>query len=585
MTTMISNKLRTWPIMASLLIAAFVALLSQTVLNVALPKMMVDLNVGESTIQWLSNGYLLANGVLVPISAFLVNRFTTRKLFLTASSVFAVGTIVCAVSGDFSVLLTGRLVQAVGAGILMPLMTVVALTIFPVEERGKAMGLMGVAMIFAPAVGPTLSGWIVENYDWHVLFYIVLPLAIIAVIFGAFFMKDVIKTSRPKLDILSVIASTLGFGSLLYGFSEAGAKGWDTTEVIVCLGVGALALILFIARSILVKTPLLEMRVFKYSMFSLTSLINVIITMVMFSGMILLPIFLQNIRHFTPLESGLLLLPGAILMGIMSPITGIVFDKIGARWLAVIGLAITTFTTYEFSHLEATTTYAHMMIVYSARMFGLSMLMMPIQTAGLNQLPRRLNAHGSAMSQTLRNVSGALGTALLVTVMTNKASAHAKDLIIAGQIDPNDAAKMGEVTQQATIYGINQSFVVATWVTVAALVLAFFIRKVKPQEDAVQEPVKVSEESGVAPIPKRAENQEYTDRHSADGEFRNAIRGFLKTPQPANDDKHFNDIDYRKALLKLKGTALKDTHKEEEMNDKGYRETLKKLTGPLNENE
>ncbi|MBO7748568.1 DHA2 family efflux MFS transporter permease subunit [Paenibacillus sp. MWE-103] len=591
MTTMVSNSLRKGPIMASLLIAAFVALLSQTVLNVALPKMMTDLGVTESTIQWLSNGYLLANGVLVPISAFLVNRFTTRKLFLTASSLFAIGTVVCALSGDFSILLTGRLVQAVGAGILMPLMTVVTLTIFPVEERGKAMGLMGVAMIFAPAIGPTLSGWIVENYDWHVLFYIVLPLAVAAVIFGAFSMKDVIKTSRPKLDVLSVVLSTLGFGGLLYGFSEAGTKGWDATEVIVCIAVGAVALVLFILRSILVKNPLLEMRVFKYWMFSLTSLINAIITMAMFSGMILLPIFLQNIRHFTPLESGLLLLPGAILMGIMSPITGMVFDKIGARWLAVIGLAITTITTYEFSHLEADSTYSHMMIVYTARMFGMSMLMMPIQTAGLNQLPRRLNAHGSAMSQTLRNVSGALGTALLVTVMTNQATAHAKDLVISGQIDPKDAAKMAEVTQQATIYGINQSFVVATWLTVAALVLAFFIRKVKPQEDPVQVPVPqdmaaVPEAEVAAAQPARAEIAAHAERPSKDVEFRDAIRGFLNPTPPAADDGRFNDKEYRKALLKLKGGAIENASPKEDLSpDQAYRETLKKLTGSLKENE
>lgn len=484
MTSMVDANLRKGPIMASLLIAAFVALLSQTVLNVALPKMMIDLNVNESTIQWLSNGYMLMNGVLVPISAYLINRFTTRKLFLVASSLFALGTIVCALSGDFSWLLGGRLVQAVGAGILMPLMSVVVLTIFPVAERGKAMGMMGIAMIFAPAIGPTMSGWIVEHYHWHVLFYIILPLALFAVIFGAFSMRDVIKTSNPNLDVLGVIFSTLGFGGILYGFSAAGSDGWGSVDVVACLVVGGISLLLFVLRSIMGKTPLLEFRVFKYSMFSLTTLINAIITMAMFSGMILLPIFLQNIRGFTPLESGLLLLPGAILMGIMSPITGMIFDKVGARWLAVIGLIITTITTYEFSQLTAESTYNHLMLVYTLRMFGMSMLMMPIQTAGMNQLPRSLNAHGSAMSQTLRNVSGALGTALLVTFMTNKAASHAKELIISGRIDPSDKAKMAEVTQAATIYGINHSFVIATWLSVVALVLAFFIRKVQPHEDS-----------------------------------------------------------------------------------------------------
>ncbi|RAP73439.1 DHA2 family efflux MFS transporter permease subunit [Paenibacillus montanisoli] len=488
MTSLVSSTLRKGPIMASLLIAAFVALLSQTVLNVALPKMMIDLNVNENTIQWLSNGYMLVNGVLVPVSAFLFNRFSTRKLFLIASSLFAIGTIICAFSGNFGWLLSGRLVQAVGAGILMPLMSVVVLTIFPVEERGKAMGMMGIAMIFAPAIGPTMSGWVVEHYSYHVLFYIIMPLAILAVVFGAFSMKDVIKTSDVKLDIPGVILSTIGFGGLLYGFSDAGSDGWDSAVVVWCLALGGIALLLFIIRSFFTEKPLLDLHVFKYPMFSLTTLINAIITMAMFSGMILLPIFLQNIRGFTPLESGLLLLPGAILMGIMSPITGMIFDKVGARWLSVIGLIITTITTYEFSRLTADTTYNHMMLMYTLRMFGMSMLMMPIQTAGMNQLPRRLNAHGSAMSQTLRNVSGALGTAILVTLMTNKTASHAKELIIAGKIDPADKAKMAEVTQTAMIYGINHSFVVATWLSVAALVLAFFIRKVKPHEEPAAAP-------------------------------------------------------------------------------------------------
>lgn len=479
--------LRRGPIMASLLIGAFVALLSQTLLNVALPKMMEDLNVTENTIQWLSNGYMLVNGVLVPISAYLISKFTTRKLFIAAVGLFTIGTIICAFSMNFGFLLTGRLVQAAGAGILMPLMSIVTLTIFPVAERGKAMGLMGIAMIFAPAVGPTLSGWVVEHYDWRVLFYIVLPLSVIALVFGAFSMKNVIKTSNPKLDTLGVIFSTIGFGGLLYGFSDAGNDGWGSTTVVTCLIVGAVSLILFVWRELTAEKPLLEFRVFKFSMFSLTTIINVIITMAMFSAMILLPIYLQNIRGFTPVESGLLLLPGAILMGIMSPITGIIFDKIGARWLAVAGLIITTITTWEFSNLTVETTYTELILMYTLRMFGMSMLMMPIQTAGLNQLPQRLNAHGSAMSQTLRNVAGALGTALLVTVMTNKTASSVTELATAGGIDPTDKVKMGEIVQQATVNGINYSFVVATWMTVGALVLAFFIKKVKPHEEpAVQ---------------------------------------------------------------------------------------------------
>ncbi len=479
------STLKRGPIVAALLIGAFVALLAQTLLNVALPVMMIDLDISANTIQWLSTGYLLVNGVLIPVTAYLIERFTTRQLFITAMGLFTVGTIMCAVAPNFEVVLTGRLIQAAGAGILMPLMSVIFLTIFPIKERGKAMGMMGLAMIFAPAVGPTLSGWVVEHYDWRVLFYIVLPLSLFALIFGIVSMKNVTKTSSPKLDALGIALSTLGFGGLLYGFSDAGHDGWNSTRVITSLVVGAIALVLFFIREWTIDKPILEFRVFKYNMYSLTTVINMIITMSMYSGMILLPIYLQSIRGFSPLDAGLLLLPGAILMGIMSPITGIIFDKVGARWLSVVGLIITVITTYEFSRLTIDTTYTHMIFMYTLRMFGMSMLMMPIQTAGMNQLPQRLNAHGSAMSQTLRNVAGALGTAFLVTIMTNTAADRIKELMIQGKVAESDKAAILDITQQGTIYGINHAFVIATWMTVAALALAFFIKKVKPHSETI----------------------------------------------------------------------------------------------------
>jgi MFS family permease len=218
-------------------------------------------------------------------------------------------------------------------------------------------------------------------------------------------------------------------------------------------------------------------------MYSLTTVINIIITMAMYAGMILLPIYLQTIRGFTPMESGLMLLPGAILMGIMSPITGIIFDKIGARWLAVIGLLITTITTWEFSQITDSTTYTHLILTYTARMFGMSMLMMPIVTAGLNQLPQRLSSHGTAMSNTLRTVGGALGMALFVSLMTNRTKSNITEAVTSGAVSQTDKAAMLKLTQDATINGITHAFAVATWVTVVALVLALFIKKTSPQPD------------------------------------------------------------------------------------------------------
>ncbi|MBW4840494.1 MAG: DHA2 family efflux MFS transporter permease subunit [Paenibacillaceae bacterium] len=488
-----------WPIVMALLIGAFVSILNQTLMNVALPQMMDDLGVGATTIQWLSTGFMLVNGVLIPISAFLMERFTTRMLFISAMILFSAGTFICGIGSSFELVLAGRLVQAAGAGVLMPLMTVVFLTIFPIEKRGQAMGMMGIAMIFAPAVGPTLSGWVIEHHPWNVLFWIILPFAILSIFLGFIFMKNVTQVSRPKLDVLSIVLSTLGFGGVLYGFSEAGSTSWGETEVVVSLIVGVVALGVFLWRQMRSDKPLLEFRVFKYDMFSLTTIINVVITMAMYAAMILLPIYLQKIRGFSPLESGLLLMPGAILMGIMSPITGMIFDRIGARWLAVVGLAITAVTTWEFSNLTDSTTYTHLILMYTARMFGMSMLMMPIQTAGLNQLPARLNAHGTAMSNTLRTIAGALGTALLVTIMSSRAKEKATEMIISAGINPKDPANAQQValiTRDATINGIDFAFVVATGITLVAFVLAFFIRKVQVNKEG-QDPNK--EENGMKP--------------------------------------------------------------------------------------
>lgn len=478
-----TKTIRRGPIIAALLIGAFVALLNQTLMNVALPKMMEDLNIVANTAQWLTTGFMLVNGVLVPISAYLVVKFTTRQLFITAMVLFSIGTLICGVGPGFETIMVGRVIQAVGAGILMPLMNIVFLQIFPIEERGKAMGLMAVAMIFAPAVGPTLSGWVVQNYSWRVLFFIVLPLAIFSTLLGMKTMRNVGTITSPKLDKPGIIFSTLGFGGLLYGFSDAGTDGWGSTTVIACLILGVVSLVVFVVRELTTKTPLLEFRIFRYNMYSLTTVINIIVTMALYSGMILLPIYLQTIRGFTPMESGLMLLPGAILMGIMSPITGIIFDKIGARWLAVIGLVITTVTTWEFSQITDSTTYTHLIITYTARMFGMSMLMMPIVTAGLNQLPQRLSSHGTAMSNTLRTVGGALGMALFVSLMTNRKNSNIDDVVLSGAVSKTDKVAMLKLTQEATINGIAHAFTVATWITVFALVLSLFIKKTSPQPD------------------------------------------------------------------------------------------------------
>lgn len=293
-----------------LIIGAFLTTFNQTIMSVAIPELMNDFNIKASTAQWLTTGYMLVNGVLIPITAFLIQRFSTRQLFQTSMIIFLAGTIVSAVASNFPVLLTGRLIQAAGAGIIMPLLMNVVLSLFPPEKRGSAMGYVGLAIIFAPAIGPTLTGYVLETFPWQAMFYGMIPFTIIVIICGFIYLKNVSEPVHSKVDFISVALSTIGFGALMYGFSEAGNAGWSSTEVVVSLVIGILALVLFTWRQLISKNPLLNLRAFKYNMFTLTTLISIGVTMMMYADMMLLPLYLQNARGFTALESGILMLPG-----------------------------------------------------------------------------------------------------------------------------------------------------------------------------------------------------------------------------------------------------------------------------------
>ncbi|MFC4402143.1 DHA2 family efflux MFS transporter permease subunit [Gracilibacillus xinjiangensis] len=452
-------------IVTLLLAGTFIAILNQTLMITAIPPIMEEMGITANSAQWLTTIFMLINGIMIPISAFLIDRFTTRQLFLTAMSVFAVGTLVAALAPNFSVLLAGRIIQSAGAGVMLPLMQTVFLMIFPVNKRGSVMGLVGLVISFAPAIGPTLSGWVTEYYSWRVLFYIILPIAIIDIVIAYFVMKNVTEISKPKLDILSIIFSSLGFGGLLYGFTSAGNNGWDSPVTITVLVVGAISLVTFIMRQLKLKHPMLEFRVFKYSIFPLTVTVGMLSFMGLIAVETLIPLYMQEARDFTAVDAGLVILPGALITGFMSPITGRIFDKIGAKWLAIPGLALMTIGSFLFTILDENTSMTYLTVVFAIRMLGISMVMMPIATAGLNQLPKRLIAHGAAMDNTLRNVSASVGTAILVTVLTTTETAAEQN----GDPFPGIVAS-------------NVAFLVLSIITTIGLVITFFIKNSRPSD-------------------------------------------------------------------------------------------------------
>lgn len=488
-------------ILAAMLFGMFIAILNQTLLNVALPKINTEFNISASTGQWLMTGFMLVNGILIPISAFLFNKYSYRKLFIVGLALFTIGSLVCAISFNFPMMMGGRVLQAIGAGILMPLGSNVIVTIFPPEKRGVAMGTMGIAMILAPAIGPTLSGYIVQNYHWNVMFYGMFFIGLVAIIVGMFWFKLYQRTTNPKADIPGIIYSTIGFGALLYGFSEAGNKGWGSTEIVTMFIIGIIFIILFVIRELRMKAPMLNLEVLKYPTYTLTTVINMIVMMSLYGGMILLPLYLQDLRGFSALDSGLLMLPGALVMGALGPIAGKLLDTIGIKPLAIFGIGIMTYATWELSKLNLETPYLHIMGIYVLRSFGMAFIMMPIMTAGMNALPARLISHGNAFVNTMRQLAGSIGTAILVTVMTTQQTNHVA--AFGDELDKTNPViqdHMREFAQQyggesgalkvllqyvnklASVEGVNDAFIIATVISAIALILSLFLQSKKKAE-------------------------------------------------------------------------------------------------------
>lgn len=492
-------------ILAALLFGMFIAILNQTLLNVALPKINTEFNISASTGQWLMTGFMLVNGILIPITAYLFNKYSYRKLFLVALVLFTIGSLICAISMNFPIMMVGRVLQAIGAGVLMPLGSIVIITIYPPEKRGAAMGTMGIAMILAPAIGPTLSGYIVQNYHWNVMFYGMFIIGIIAILVGFVWFKLYQYTTNPKADIPGIIFSTIGFGALLYGFSEAGNKGWGSVEIETMFAIGIIFIILFVIRELRMKAPMLNLEVLKFPTFTLTTVINMVVMMSLYGGMILLPIYLQNLRGFSALDSGLLLLPGSLIMGLLGPFAGKLLDTIGLKPLAIFGIAVMTYATWELTKLNMDTPYMTIMGIYVLRSFGMAFIMMPMVTAAINALPGRLASHGNAFLNTMRQLAGSIGTAILVTVMTTQTTQHlsafgeeldktnpvVQDHMreLASQYGGQEGAMkvlLQFVNKLATVEGINDAFIVATIFSVIALILCLFLQSNKKAKATAQ---------------------------------------------------------------------------------------------------
>ena len=454
--------------LAVLVFGTFVTVLNQTVVAPALPSVMAEMSVDASTAQWLTTGFTLVNAIMIPITAFLTDRFTTKRLFLVSMAIFTAGSALAGWGPSFAVLLLGRLVLAAGAGILMPLVMTVLMWTFPVDKRGTAMGLFGIVIAFGPAIGPTVAGVIIDRYTWHDMFYIITVLSAVVVLIGAFVLEKGGETNKDvSLDVPSVVLSSFGFGGLLYGLSTIGSYGLRADAIAGTL-VGVVALVFFFRRQLKMEHPMLQVRVLANRKFLIATIIGMLVQGALLAAGILVPIYLQSLMGYSATVSGLVLLPGAIIMGAMGPIAGRLFDKHGPRVLALVGMGVLTLTTFCFAFLGTETGLITLTVLYTVRLFSLSLVNMPITTWGMNALDNELVNHGTSVNNTFRQVAGSLGTAIIVSAST---------------IATNASARVMTPTQ-ASIFGIDVAFALAGVLCLIGFVMVVALVKNKPGETA-----------------------------------------------------------------------------------------------------
>lgn len=470
----------------TLLVGTFAGVLNQTSLGTAIPTLMKSFDISLSTAQQATTWFLLTNGIMIPVSAYLATKFSTKWLFTVAYALLTTGLLIdsFAPTSNWTIFLFGRIIQASAVGITMPLMQVVMVNIFPPEKRGAAMGINGLVVGLAPAVGPTLAGWVLKenivllgtSLEWRAIFILPLSILTIVTLLSPFVVRDVVPNRPVTLDVPSLILSIIGFGSFLWGFTNVATDGWgDVKTVILPIIIGMGIILIFFLRQLKLDKPFLDVRVFKVRQFTVTTIAISLSMMAMMGVEMMLPLYLQNVHSLSALDSGLVLLPGALMMGLVSPLAGQVYDKVGARRMALVGFSILGISTVPFVFLTESTPDHFITLLYAVRMAGIGMIMMPLTASAMSALPPHEAAHGTAANNTVRQIASAIVVALLSSVTQNVISSNTPAKRLLTQNPLAYAEKMIE----ASLSGFHVSFAIGASFALVGLIVSLWLHQGK----------------------------------------------------------------------------------------------------------
>jgi EmrB/QacA subfamily drug resistance transporter len=483
-----------WRALFTLVIGSFMAILDGSIVNVAVPKLMAIFGVSTDKIQWVLTAYLLACGVVIPVSGYLADVFGYRRMYIISLGSFTLGSFFCALAWSNTSLIVARVIQAVGGGMLIPVSMGMIFRIVPRDKTGLAMGVWGISAMMAPTIGPTLGGYLVDYVSWHMIFLINIPVGILGMFMAAAFLRET-RLVKARFDLLGCFLAGAGFFALLLALSEGQDKGWTSQYIVSLFVLSFFFLLMFVIWELGEEQPMLDVRLLANPVFAVSLLITAIITVGLFGGLFLIPVFLQNLKGYTAMQTGLLMMPAALTSGLLMPVSGRLYDRAGARLPALIGLSIVLWTTWELRRLNLDVSYRWLQMMLVLRSAGMGLAMMPISTAGMDSLPPQLSGRGSSYNNLFRQVSASLGTAFLTYVMNNHYTYHFERLresfsLASPAVPPalavasktlgltgdGAAAVFGMLAQrQAMASAIGDTFVVSAVMVAVALPLVFFL--------------------------------------------------------------------------------------------------------------
>lgn len=459
-------RLRTGPVIALLLISAFVVVLNETAMGVSIPHIMESFAVSAASAQWLTTAFMLTMAVVIPITGVMLQRYPLRRNFFTAMTLFAAGTAIAAFAPTFELLLAARVVQALGTSIMLPLLFTTVMQLVAPERRGRTMGLVTIVTAAAPALGPTVSGVIVSSLGWRWVFIIVLPIAVLAIVAGATWLRNATPTAPARFDVPSVLLSAIGFSGLIYGLASIGEQASHEKGLPAWIPItaGLASLAGLVLRQLALRNTdrvLLDVRVFTGRLFSVSTTMVVVVSIAVFGSLILLPLYIQQVLGEPAYVAGLMLLPGGLLSSVLAPFVGMAYDKVGSRVLILPGSVIVTAAMFAFSTLGVQTPVWLVIAMHMLLSIGTALMMTPLMTTALGSVTPKLYPHASAIVNTLQQVAGAVGTALFITLYTVAIT----------------SPTVGDNPLVALADGVGAAFRVGAAISAAGIVLAVFLRK------------------------------------------------------------------------------------------------------------